>query len=469
MAINKNSTTEEIIDAVMEAAEGDNGILTAALAKKLSTAINRQDIRVLFSSYLDAQRLRTAFSNKVSAVRRTETELAKKIVINLRKRDTNDALLSKLSERRFEALLEEAVVAKTAEIAAFYADISAKNKKIENLILSVIDALTYRFPIGQWMRAVPGVGPVTTAAIISYLDIRRAPSANHFWSAAGLNPEQKWEKGQLRPFNQRLKSLLWNLGETFVKKAGDPYDVYGKLINIRKRYESAKNDAGEYADFAYGYIKQCKDKHLVQIETYRAGRLPGSHIHARGKRYAVKIFLAHVWEVWYQLEFNRIPPDPYPLAHQGHVHKLKAPFWDPVKRRILPPPVKPKGAPKYIKALTEALNRNPSIGEFEQYCEDMGTPVTPVPPISADALIESALKDDREKRRENIRRVIGIFNDAVGGKLEDIEALAEEFENEFYANDATDWGRESHTYTERRRGEGPDFEAAEAFDDEEEF
>ena len=453
--LTNKSTNDEIIAAIMESAEGENGILTTALAKKLASAVNRSDIRVLFSSYHDAQELRKAFGNKVFAVRKQEFEMAKKLYEVIKAQEGNEIILSKLSAKKVEKLLDDVVNAKTAEITAFYTDIAKKNEKIESLILTVLDALTLRFPIGQWMRSVPGVGPVTTAAIISYLDIHNAPCANHFWSHAGLNPAQKWEKGQKRPYNDHLKTVLYNLGEAFIKKAGSPYDVYGKVFRKRRDYEMDKNLAGDYSEYAIKCLKSRNIKDQAQKNEYLAGRLPVPHIMSRARRYCVKMFLAHVWEVWYQIEFGKLPPLPYALEHLGHVHKFNAPYWDPKTRRILPPPEMPKGVRANLTALSEALNRVPSIGEFERYMEEMGTPVIPVPPISVDKLIEDATKEDIQRKRDSMNRIIDVFRTATKDKLRHIDAAVAIVERDFWAKDVNqeDIEHESaHDYIHRRRG-----------------
>ena len=50
------------------------------------------------------------------------------------------------------------------------------------------------------------------------------------------------------------------------------------------------------------------------IKSYRVGKLPPAHIHARAKRYAVKLFLAHFHETGYRLHYGTEPPAPYPIS-----------------------------------------------------------------------------------------------------------------------------------------------------------
>ena len=49
---------------------------------------------------------------------------------------------------------------------------------------------------------------------------------------------------------------------------------------------------------------------------------PPAHIHARAKRFAVKIFISNLHEVWFEKHFGRPAPAPYPFAHLGHTHKI---------------------------------------------------------------------------------------------------------------------------------------------------
>ena len=56
--------------------------------------------------------------------------------------------------------------------------------------------------------------------------------------------------------------------------------------------------------------------------------LPPAHIHARAKRYAVKLFLSHWHHVAYMIEYDgQEPPKPYILNQDGHTHFLAPPNW----------------------------------------------------------------------------------------------------------------------------------------------
>jgi hypothetical protein len=199
-------------------------------------------------------------------------------------------------------------------------------KSIENQIKRALDTYTDSQPIGVWAKSICGIGPVIAAGLMAHIDIEKAPTAGHIWSFAGLDPTVEWGKGEKRPWNARLKVLCWKIGESFVKVSGNDRDVYGKLYLERKQQELAANDAGKFADQAKSKLEKCNiGKETDAYKCYIQGKLPPGHIHARAKRYAVKLFLAHYHEMAYRYRYNTNPPNPYPIAILNHAHKIDPP------------------------------------------------------------------------------------------------------------------------------------------------
>jgi len=71
--------------------------------------------------------------------------------------------------------------------------------------------------------------------------------------------------------------------------------------------------------------RKIKDKDLKAC--YEAGRLPAGRLDLRARRYAVKLFLAHLHHVMYEDHFETPPPKPYVIEHGGHVHFIGPPNW----------------------------------------------------------------------------------------------------------------------------------------------
>lgn len=53
---------------------------------------------------------------------------------------------------------------------------------LEKNIQKALDAFSKNHPVGQWLRAVPGIGPVLASGLIAHIDITKAPYAGHIFS-----------------------------------------------------------------------------------------------------------------------------------------------------------------------------------------------------------------------------------------------------------------------------------------------
>ena len=275
------------------------------------------------------------------------------------------------------------------QLISWYFD---QNKALEQRAKKVLDIYTDQNPTTIWAKGIVGIGPVISAGLIAYIDITRAPTAGHIWSYAGLNPSVRWlgnegaekvvkeitgkKSGNVtnedivnvanrvnrrpeniflamntggkdgetlpytvkslvkcvakRPWNHNLKVLCWKIGESFMKVSNRPNDFYGKLWAERKERETIKNANGDFKPQADSLVENASPKYK-QTEAYQhnlEGRLSPGHINERAKRYAVKLFLAHFHEVYYMNHYGKKPPNPYPIAHLGHTHKIEPPGLD---------------------------------------------------------------------------------------------------------------------------------------------
>lgn len=208
---------------------------------------------------------------------------------------------------------------------AVLAYLGAQHSTLETQIKGALDRYSAAQPIGQWARAQKGIGPVISAGLIANIDIHKAQTVSQIWRFAGLDPTVKWEKGQKRPWNPSLKTLCWKIGESFVKVSGHEDAFYGQLYAKTKARMVEENEAGAYADAAAAALVAKKWKADTDARKhYEAGRLPPAHVHARAKRWVVKMFLSHLHLRWRELEGLPVR-EPYPIAHQGHAHVVAAP------------------------------------------------------------------------------------------------------------------------------------------------
>lgn len=206
-------------------------------------------------------------------------------------------------------------------------------KATEGSIKSGLDTFTDEHESSRWMKSIKGIGPVISAGLIAHIDITKAATAGHIWSFAGLNPKQEWKKGEKRPWNADLKTLCWKIGESFVKTSGKRMGYYGGLFVERKLYEMEMNDSGKLEEQAKIKLEKYNIKKKDVRAIYESGKLPDGHIHARAKRWTVKLFLSHAHWVMYELHYQKSPPIPYAIEHLGHADVIPPPNW-PRKKGI---------------------------------------------------------------------------------------------------------------------------------------
>lgn len=256
--------------------------------KNAGTTLSKEEARYLVDLYYQMQEYRKASDNQVRQLQKEETK-------------------------------------EPHETLAFFAN---NFRTLERNIKSVLQVYAESKPIGQWMLSICGIGPVISAGLMANIDITKVQTAGQIQAFAGLDPTREWNKGEKRPYNARLKTLCWKIGQCFIKVQNNEEDVYGKIFAIRKAYEIERNEKGELADQAKAKLEKYNiGKNTDAYKWYSQGKLPPAHINQRASRYAVKIFLSHLFSVWYEMEHKEKPPKPYAIAILNHAHEIPIPNW----------------------------------------------------------------------------------------------------------------------------------------------
>lgn len=217
-------------------------------------------------------------------------------------------------------------LSKSCEPHAVLEWLGNQSSVLEKQIGAALDRYSDAQELGRLARTQVGVGPVIAAGLLAHIDIAQAPTVGHIWRFAGLDPTAVWEKGRKRPWNASLKTLCWKLGESFVKVSGNDKATYGQVYKARKVQETERNEAGAFSEQAAARVSTV-GKTTDAYKSYSAGKLPPAHIHARAKRYAVKLFLSHYHHAGYELLRGELPPKPYVLTEAGgHAHFIE-PNW----------------------------------------------------------------------------------------------------------------------------------------------
>jgi len=196
---------------------------------------------------------------------------------------------------------------------------------MEKSLKNPLEAYAQNSIVGSWAMSQYGIGPVLAAGLMAHIDITKAPTAGSVWRYAGLDPTQKWEKGQKRPYNAELKTLSWKIGQSFMKFSGKEQCFYGQLYKQDKLRRIDKNEAGDYADFAKEILETKNFKANQTRSKLESGVLSDAQIDAQARRFAVKIFLSHYHAVAFQAHYGEPAPRPYIIAHGDHVHEIAIP------------------------------------------------------------------------------------------------------------------------------------------------
>lgn len=161
---------------------------------------------------------------------------------------------------------------------------------LENDIDREIRALVKDDRVIESMVSVKGVGLMLAAKVASMIDIDRAPTVSALWRYAGYavidGEREKMTKGEPAHYNRRLKTTCYLVGTSFLK-SNSPY---------RKIYDAARD---YYASNRPDWTK--------------------AHQHNAAMRKMIKVWLAHLWEVWRTLEGKPVR-NLYVNEQLGHEH-----------------------------------------------------------------------------------------------------------------------------------------------------
>lgn len=130
------------------------------------------------------------------------------------------------------------------------------------------------------------------------------------------------------PYNKDLKIMMFIIGDMFIRNSGRPKSLYGRIYKEKKLEYLRKNKEGFFADQAKQILEEKNfDTSSVTYKKLIEGQLSNAHLNARARRYAVKLFISHVFEAMYYAEFKEEPPKTYVIEYMGH-HDYIAPEVD---------------------------------------------------------------------------------------------------------------------------------------------
>lgn len=233
--------------------------------------------------------------------------------------------------------------------------------------------------VGRWLASIKGIGPALGAGCLAYFDVTGKQYSSQFISYAGLNDNNRpwlgnekskkiieecietygagelnedaiaaisaktqwkmdylttkaydeksgWSKTKLQaacakiPYNAALKTHMWKVGKSFEYLKSNQNSLYGRLLAERIAQEIKRNEEGLNKPLIE---KKLAEKNYSKTsETYKLymeGKLSLPEINARSRRWVQKIFVSHLFEEMYRVEYGKKPPRYYALEHcDGH-------------------------------------------------------------------------------------------------------------------------------------------------------
>lgn len=179
-------------------------------------------------------------------------------------------------------------------------------KEIDKRIVKHLKLMEH--PVIKSALGVKGIGPVTVAYMLVYIDIEKAEYAGNLWSYVGMvkPSHERYQKTVAGGGNKTLRTVLYTMADSMIKTRSPYRDVYDREKSKLEKSEKlviSRNTQGK------------------QIECMWKDAKP-SHRHGAGIRKIIKHFLADWWFVYRKLEGLPIA-QPYVIEHLGHKDWIK--------------------------------------------------------------------------------------------------------------------------------------------------
>lgn len=190
-------------------------------------------MRGFFETYKDIQKLRIAIGNQLFAKQEGKSE----------------QIYSEFKSKVFNRLVEA-----------------------EKSIVSIAKYSLRDEPIwNNFLKHVKGIGPVFAMGLVSYLGYcEKFPTIAKLIRYAGYatidGVAEKRKRGEKCHFNPRLKTLLWLIGESFVKQKSEYRAIYEKYRQIYAERWGENNCNSQ----ACKKIGKCTDKHKYEAAKRKA-------------------------------------------------------------------------------------------------------------------------------------------------------------------------------------------------------
>lgn len=207
-------------------------------------------------------------------------------------------------QRRVDNANPATIEALQATLAMVEAQSNEKDKELQKLVRQ----LAKQDPLVKSALGVKGLGPVTIAHLLVYVDLSKAQSASSLWKYAGLHTSaaSRYEKGKTSGGNKTLRTVLYTTATAMVRVKGAYADVYERTktrLSQSEKLVRSRNTQGKMVECAWKDTKP-------------------SHRHGAALRAVMKHILADYWFVGRTLQGLSTKPI-YAEAMLGHTSIIR--------------------------------------------------------------------------------------------------------------------------------------------------
>lgn len=125
------------------------------------------------------------------------------------------------------------------------------------------------------------------------------------------------------PYNVKAKTIAYQIIECIIRKGTSEYAT---LYRKRKEYEVKNNEAGLYAEEAARQLRKKNFESENAKKCLLQGKLTPAHIDRRARRYVVKIFLSHYFEILWIEKYGMLPKLAPVFSDGNHYHYIMPEF-----------------------------------------------------------------------------------------------------------------------------------------------
>ncbi|MFQ5405762.1 MAG: hypothetical protein ACE5DI_01240 [Candidatus Micrarchaeia archaeon] len=272
-----------------------------------------QYIRHLVDTYEDMQKVRLAEMNRARQLlyRRLE-DLG--YAVEEKKLEGEKAFGEKVSDKVLKPALEKAI--KEGKLSEQEVELIEENSKYGKKFKALEAEIQKRFspristhPVYvNYLSKFKGVGVLTSARLICFLgdcynggneehEKDRFPTVSKLWAYAGYSVDdgraQRRKKGQKSNWNNRLKTLGFLIGDSFIKQRSKYREIY---------------DAER---------KRLRELHPEKIKVDGKTKYNDGHVHAMARRNMVKKFFCNYW-IWVRKFYGFPVREPFVVEKLGH-------------------------------------------------------------------------------------------------------------------------------------------------------